>query len=514
MIARANIQIKKPTGKVSRSSDYPTVDSIIAGMQKSFKRYVKTGYLKEFSKNFPATKQGMKKLYDFVRNNIKYKKDYTLREVVQSPGYLWHGSREGDCKSMSMFVAETLYHNNIPFVFRFVSDRPDRQLSHVYIAANINGEEITIDPTIPNFNKEMRTTNMRDLDPGVYSISGPSDKGYPAKIAPKRYINYLSMTSGEMYAALLSEQLRLLGDWYGDQKLVEESTIINNQLLKGIHGPTDYVQISGLSSNIANRIVRAKQIVQPATKLNTLKDRVSPGLGVGQIQQEDCYLLWRRYEEENGLRQRYSEKKLRKMRDASPLFQNCVKANEYIRIFNQHLEGSSHQLLYAFNPRPNEAPGLVSAKTVLQRNATSTLSRLSGIEEQNIKMWLANGIMRTNAQRGLSPLNPIQTYDIVEKYGNQSVEGIATIVAAATAIYKAVAAAVQAIVKIIKNMNKEDKVVFESTAQGVGSNAFGPQPDDWEGVITDQPASQQFGGDFNNLLLYAALAYGATKIIK
>ena len=514
MIARANIQIKKGDGIVKRHSGYPTVDSIIAGMKSSFKENTKKGYTKEFAKNFPNTKRGMKMLYDFVRDNIRYKKDYSLREVAQSPGYLWHGSREGDCKSMSMFVADVLHHNGVPFVFRFVSDRPDKQLSHVYIAADIDGETVTIDPTISKFNKEMRVTNMRDLEPGVYSISGPSNSNYPAKIAPKRYINYLSMTSGEMYAALLSEQLRLLGDWYGDNKLKEESTIINNQLLKGIHGSSDYTQISGLSTNIANRILRAKQIVQPATTLNDLKNRKNIGLGIGQIQQEDCYLLWRRYEEENGLRQRHKESRLRKMRDASPLFRNCVKANEYIRIFNQHLEGSSHQLLYAFNPRPNEAPGLVSAKTVLQRNATSTLARLSGIEEQNIKMWLANGIMRKNAERGLSPLNPIQTYDIVEEYGNPSVEGVATIIAAATAIYKAVAAAVRAIVKIIKDMNKEDKVVFESTAQGVGSNAFGPQPEDWEGVVTNQPASSQFGVDFNNLLLYGLLAYGATKIIK
>lgn len=509
MIDTANIQIKRPLNEATKSHSRVVIPNIIDTTLRSHNRHVKYGYLKEFSSNFPNSVSGMKKLYDFIRSNIKYKKDKALREVIQSPGFLWHTTRAGDCKSMAAFVGEVLHHKGIPFKYRFVSDQPSGKINHVYIAARVGGKVITIDPTISNFNKEMRVTKKMDLSPGVYSIAGYNKGNYPGKLSKKPYIDYTSMTSGEMYTALMYEQLKMLGDFYGDKEVIKDADLVRNVLRSGLHQSSTFGSISGISSDVGKKLISVKNRQNPATSLISLKDRTNVGIGnIAPI--DDCFLTWRKYEEESGIRNTLSESKRRKMRDNSPLFKNCIKANEYKKIFNQHLEGAAYQVLYNFNPSPNESPAIVAAKTVLQKNAIGSLSGLSGIDTVNFNMWIRNGIIRSNVAQGLEPLQPEQSYDTLYKNGSESIEGLATIAAAAAAIYKAVVAAVRAIKKIINSMSKEDKISFETQAQGVGQNSFGPQPGDFQGIVSDLPASEED----NSMLIAAAALIGGALLIK
>ena len=82
----------------------------------------------------------------FVVNNITYKQDEGLNQLIKTPARLF-ADKVGDCKSMSIFVASCMYQLGARVTFRFVTfDRDYNNYTHVYCVASKDGEEYILDP--------------------------------------------------------------------------------------------------------------------------------------------------------------------------------------------------------------------------------------------------------------------------------------------------------------------------------------------------------------------------------
>jgi hypothetical protein len=132
------------------------------------------GQLKEFSSQFERSKEGLEKLWHFVKDNIHYveDKDNSLFndldddiQVIQTPEMLWENRKVGgDCKSQSVFVASFLYNIGIDFCIRFVSyDPSDKRATHVYCHANLDGHEFNMDTVYYGFDEEKPYSSKKDF---------------------------------------------------------------------------------------------------------------------------------------------------------------------------------------------------------------------------------------------------------------------------------------------------------------------------------------------------------------
>ncbi|MEM1326146.1 MAG: transglutaminase-like domain-containing protein [Bacteroidota bacterium] len=114
-----------------------------------------------------------RRLWRFVRTNIRYVKDRAGHEVIKSPGKTWEDGY-GDCKSMSNFIASCLKNLGIPYRYRFTSYERDREIGHVYVLAFIGRRVVVLDAVHHTFDQEVSFTYVEDYDPQgtqVYSES-------------------------------------------------------------------------------------------------------------------------------------------------------------------------------------------------------------------------------------------------------------------------------------------------------------------------------------------------------
>lgn len=117
-----------------------------------------------------------RKIWDFVKTEIRYKRDKSGHERVKSPGKLW-ADKEGDCKSMSIFIASVLQNLGIPYKFRFAHypnpGRPfDKDVNHVFVVAiDERGREIPVDTVASRWNYEEPYEHSYDHDTGHQAAS-------------------------------------------------------------------------------------------------------------------------------------------------------------------------------------------------------------------------------------------------------------------------------------------------------------------------------------------------------
>jgi hypothetical protein len=108
--------------------------------------------VRAFSKAFPPTRAGLRALFNFVDENFEYVEDrgYTPRgkevpvQAVQSPSAMWHTTRQGDCKSFTVFIAATVHNMGLPVILRLVG-YGSKYEKHIYPVALLNGQEIPLD---------------------------------------------------------------------------------------------------------------------------------------------------------------------------------------------------------------------------------------------------------------------------------------------------------------------------------------------------------------------------------
>ena len=138
----------------SRELIYPEGDTqdivrVVVDVEKSHRHE-----LKAFSRIFLPTKAGLKALWEFVKYNIEYQEDPDPYQYVQTPAHLW-ATRKGDCKSFTVFICAVLHNLGIPYQIKFVSyHKRNKNVTHVYPVAVLEGEEIILDAVWHSFNQE------------------------------------------------------------------------------------------------------------------------------------------------------------------------------------------------------------------------------------------------------------------------------------------------------------------------------------------------------------------------
>lgn len=127
-----------------------------------------------FSKQFADGEKGLIRLFNFVRDGIKYEIDPNGIQAIKSPSSLYDIGR-GDCKSKTLFINSVLYCLKIPYIIRFTNyNKREKEVKHVYTVAIINGKELPLDTVYKIYGKEKRYELKKDYKPmtKIIRISG------------------------------------------------------------------------------------------------------------------------------------------------------------------------------------------------------------------------------------------------------------------------------------------------------------------------------------------------------
>lgn len=284
------------------------------------------------------------------------------------------------------------------------------------------------------------------------------------QVPAAKHIPFGGMTEGELRLHLLQEQLLILGNYFPEVKEYREAQDeISNVLYAGVHG---IAHLSGATTDITRyNIATARQLNYPAIK---------SGYGLGQLEAADC--------SQHGRFKQNFWGKLRFVGDLDA-YLACQNQNDFVEIFNNHLEKSSHHLLYNYVVDANTTPQTVASKSLLHRLAVDKLASVSGISKSNVQTWMRNGIMRNNAMQGTQPYSPEDSIDVLSKgYG----VGVGEPVSAAI-IIKAVIAAIGAITALVASMKPTPQEEFRSTLTNIGLESFGPEKQDWQNYAQTNP---------------------------
>jgi hypothetical protein len=157
------------------------VKDIVSAMLEAHKTYANE--YDKISDNFYAggAVQTAKKLFQFLKKNIKYTVDSEASQKIMSPSAIISIGKN-DCKNYALFIVGVLdslkrkgYFNNKVF-YRFASYRLLDEIPHHTFAVVIddNGNEIFVDPVLSSFNERKTYFHKIDKSPkmSLYSVSG------------------------------------------------------------------------------------------------------------------------------------------------------------------------------------------------------------------------------------------------------------------------------------------------------------------------------------------------------
>jgi hypothetical protein len=157
------------------------VKDIVSAMLEAHKTYASE--YDKISDNFYAggAVQTAKKLFQFLKKNIKYTVDSEASQKIMSPSAIISIGKN-DCKNYALFIVGILdslrrkgYFNNKVF-YRFASYRLLDEIPHHTFAVVIDdqGNEIFVDPVLSSFNERKTYFHKIDKTPkmSLYSVSG------------------------------------------------------------------------------------------------------------------------------------------------------------------------------------------------------------------------------------------------------------------------------------------------------------------------------------------------------
>lgn len=299
-------------------------------------------------------------------------------------------------------------------------------------------------------------------------------KDLPKAVAQARAINYQRMTRGEMRLALMAEQLNILGSWYGDEEFKKGEQKLINTLRRGLHGATDPGSI-GANTNpvmqmVAREIKKARQLRNPAASV--LVRSISTGINDPLVPMKDCSKV---FDEAMKL----DLPTVEKYKNAARLVDECVRQNNESKLINENLESGAHHLLYEFLTG-TQGSTRAQTKSVLHRNAISSLADITHLDRDNLRLWIRNGVMRKNTEFGADPLQPEQTISVL-KNAWQKEENIGEIFTGIAAVISAIASAVGATLALLGALDQAKRQQIQSAAAGIGTPTFGPEESDWSG---------------------------------
>ena len=165
------------------------------------------GQTQGFARQFSRDRAGMRRLWQWVRSNIRYEEDPLGVQWVREPARLWH-DRVGDCKSFTVFIVSVLENLNLRYFVRFsnTDDRHSRQVNHVYPVAILpSGEEVIMDAVWHSFDSEKSYFNAIDYTMAdIYRLSGI---GSAAVAQTERYLAEIEALAADIPDEVLEGDL-------------------------------------------------------------------------------------------------------------------------------------------------------------------------------------------------------------------------------------------------------------------------------------------------------------------
>lgn len=389
-----------------------------------------------------------RKIFEFIKKNIRYRIDPSGVQWVQTPARLW-ANKVGDCKSYSIFAAACLYNLGIPGCFRFVSYNKSPIPTHVYVVAYPGGKEIKIDAVLSGFNTENQYTHKIDYDMNsLYRLSGIEGIGSNEVIDPQY------ATGQPVYDPKPGEfMLPVMADGTTTDALVEAAILKQRLEIEAAM----MARVSGIGSDA---VAVAQQVIAELDA--RIKEGISgvddPALG----------------KKKKGIFRKIANVAKKVVLAPVKIAQKIVTAPLAI-ILNIRLPKAAMGFLYIFIPEGQcEKLGpVICQKRAKQLKVMKTLSNIVAMKESHFRGLIENGIMKQTGKTPLAYLseqfktaigqtNPLLNATPGEKLGVASVVigFVLTLVRAVTSLFK-----------------KKDKELDENNIR-----AMVMDPSDWQNV--------------------------------
>ncbi len=469
----------------------------------------------------------LRNVWNFVHSEIKYKADEPGNEVIKNPAVLaYYGV--GDCKSFSLMIASILHnYDDIGFSFRFVKYEGQSNYSHVYIVAKIKSRRsiVIMDATYTDFDLEASgVVQKKDYEMTMIShIYGPNNKNRNSihqayndspLVAVSPVIEDISKyTQGQLKLQLIKNNLIIQENYYGDpNKVIAKAKSLIDSALKDLAnfqviGAVDSIH-NGILANIeAAKVRHIKQVVNveqllPVSGISG-KDRWS-----GLMKPEDLKKCIDQFKPEtaNSWHRGFHDyvqyydsatKEASFYKISDDKFKECLdlkKQGEWSRnnIFEKlNFKKGAITMLYEFikiykGSRQLNSKG--DTKSIIHQSFVDAFGYVSGLDRDNVSLYVKNGISYTSALNKLPDISPeyaIQT--LAEGYqhkGQPGINELATTIAIITAISSGIAAIIAAM--------KEPGPNFQTNLNAMAKGLLGE---------STKPSIDDFGGSSNNYLL-------------
>ena len=298
----------------------------------------------------------------------------------------------------------------------------------------------------------------------------------------------------------------MLAAYYPENKEFQQGkSMLENALYRGIHGqpPIFGILSPGLQA-VAGAINKARRNNRPANGIAVVQRQATRmgGIGAPLVPMQDCETIIQNVD--TGDPKAWGTK--------LEAYKACQEANKYVPLLNKHLEKSSYHLLYEFSSQQDASQyNSVATKRVLHKAGTTTMHKLTKVQQDNLRTWMRNGVMRSNTAKGIAPLQPEQSIATLRENAGKGV-GIDPITL--LAIIGAIAAAISEIVKMVNQVKvaAKDPYAFQELP-GIGTGAFGPEGEDWYGTTPPAGTTEESKG-FSDLVLPLAIGAGALLLLK
>lgn len=320
------------------------------------------------------------------------------------------------------------------------------------------------------------------------------------------YFNYSSMTEGEFKLHLLAGQLRTLQAAHPDDQYFnlwkKGENYLLNAIHKGLHSTSGCIMPTGSVHKelypVLEGIKRASNRFQSATKNGMfLHGRSSPSFGTNPLDQlEPFHNGINGYPYKEGCYYKYCNSNDNPCTSSITTGSDaeCQRYEVIKDMLNQHLEDSSHHILYNF-ATDTQAAGLRATtnwKVGQHILAVSEMAKIAGVSVDNMTQWVQLGIMRHNAKRGAGALNAHDSIEALlqnpefllensDRYKAQyGINGVNIIIPAAAYIIVACAIALIVVVALVQVLKGQEPTALDRV-RGLATALFSPSGSDFTG---------------------------------
>lgn len=351
-------------------------------------------------------------------------------------------------------------------------------------------------------------------DPVPVPVTRNTDKR--GNVASKKYINPAILSDGELALKLLAQRLDIKQQYYGDPGGVYSAS---RDIINLASGDLHNFSRSKLTGNIPNEVKGIVNAIEQAKSKTTNAQRSQNIRGIRGFDpfgddpiftaEDVCGPIWDQLKAKEDqlyahpqFDDRYFEpfytgsipavirQLITQADNLQAQYNDCIGNTQLINLLNERLEDSAHCFTYAYlsNSELNSVTtSTVSQKSFYHKTAMFKLAGMVNVSEDNLALWVNNGIMRSNTQAGTDPWNgSASSYAIKYKYQqeNRTTVGVPFPVVAAgiIKILSALTAAIGAIALLVNGLTPDQNANLEANIPPPDSLLFTPNIDDWDGA--------------------------------